>query len=334
MVTCVPDAHQVFWSEAVGCSHVAWGERVARALPRAAPVVLVNVGANKGYKVPEFLGLWSQQPVANHVQGWQKHLLDYAARVGSTSLKRASCGNCNDCHASLPAPHSRTGAQVHLLEIAPANQALLRYVLDRAGLDESTVKLHSCGASNMTQRVPIVKDLWAGEERQGVLTGSKALRFARANATMHVSAVALDELFRDHRLDRIYQVSIDTEGFDALVLEGMRGTISQRRVSIIEFEVNQMGFWRPRAPERRTVRRAFELLGSAGYSCFWETKHALLPASGPCFDKRLDKTQRLRWSNVVCAHEPEVLSVLQKMSQEAYQERVRVHGSEMQRPTP
>ena len=58
-----------------------------------------------------------------------------------------------------------------------------------------------------------------------------------------MDVVALDDFFAAHDLEKIYYVSIDTEGFDPLVLEGMRGAISRRQVSIIEFEVNTLGFW-------------------------------------------------------------------------------------------
>jgi len=237
---CVPDAASLFWKHELGCSSVDWAERVAGVLPRSAPVIMVNVGANKGYKVPEFLGLWSQRRVADHALGWRKHLLAYANAINSGSLKRFSCGNCKDCRAAPPAPHNRSGARMHLLEIAPVNQALLRYVLTAEHL-EDVVTLHALGASNVTQRVPIVKTLPAGEERQGVLTGYRARRFAQANASLDVEAVALDELFGRLQLGSIYQVSIDTEGFDSLVLEGMRGTIARRQVGLLGFEASQMG---------------------------------------------------------------------------------------------
>jgi FkbM family methyltransferase len=74
-----------------------------------------------------------------------------------------------------------------------------------------------------------------------VLTGYRARRFAQANASLDVEAVALDELFGRLQLGSIYQVSIDTEGFDSLVLEGMRGTIARRQVGLQGFEASQMG---------------------------------------------------------------------------------------------
>jgi hypothetical protein len=209
---CVPDAQHVFLQDLGGCSNVTWTERVADVRAREAPVVYVNVGANKGYRVPEFLSLWSQQPVPGHMKGWQKHLLEYARLKKSRFLKMFSCGNCGDCNAELPSPHSRTGAKMHLLELATVNQALLRHMLRETKLDPERVALHAFGASNVTQHLPVFKGLMAGEETGSVLTGKKARRLANASATTMVPAVALDDFFRQQRLEQIYHVAIDTEG--------------------------------------------------------------------------------------------------------------------------
>ena len=38
-------------------------------------------------------------------------------------------------------------------------------------------------------------------------------------------------------------MSIDVEGADPLVLQGLRASVATRRVAIIEFEVNRRGYW-------------------------------------------------------------------------------------------
>ena len=101
---CIPDAQSVFALQRGGCSTVDWAERIADAVPhRQEPVVYVNVGANKGYRVPEFLALWSQRPVPGHMKAWQEHLLRYAGEHNFKFLKVYSCGNCADCKGRLPA---------------------------------------------------------------------------------------------------------------------------------------------------------------------------------------------------------------------------------------
>ena len=41
-------------------------------------------------------------------------------------------------------------------------------------------------------------------------------------------AVALDDFFARQRLRSIYHVAIDTEGWDALVIEGMRTALKEK----------------------------------------------------------------------------------------------------------
>ena len=112
-------------------------------------------------QVPEFLALWSKPAhrVKGYNRGWQRHLLAYAKQIHSGHLKAFSCGNCGDCNAKPPPAHNRSAAtRIHLLEIAPANQRLLRHVIQATRLDD-VVSLHPFGGSNASARVPIIKVL-------------------------------------------------------------------------------------------------------------------------------------------------------------------------------
>ena len=224
---CIPDASTVFHAQRGGCSTVDWQEAVADALPRNPPVNYVNVGANKGYRVPEFLALWSQERVVDYAQGWRQELLRYAQLHKKGHLKFASCGNCNDCKASPPASHNRSGARMHLLELAPANRALLAHMLSVQKLTDR-VSLHPFGASNVTSQLTVFKGLMAGDERGHALTGAKAAKYKTYGAAEQVDAVALDDFFARQRLRSIYHVAIDTEGWDALVIEGMRTALMEK----------------------------------------------------------------------------------------------------------
>ena len=239
---CAPDARRVYLKQRGGCSEVQWSEAAAAAMPRTPPVTYVNVGANKGYKIPEFLALWSQRPVAGHMKGWQRHLLRYADAHKFRFLKTYSCGNCGDCNGKLPKAHSRHGARMHLLELASANRALLQYVIEAERLS-SRVELHNFAASNHSHTMLAFKGLMAGDERGTALIGKKAKRFVNASAADSVQAVSLDDFLKLQRLEPTYHVAIDTEGWDALVVEGMRDSIAERRVALIEFEVNNRGMW-------------------------------------------------------------------------------------------
>ena len=210
---------------------------------------------------------------------------------------------------------------MHLLELASANRALLRHMLQETHL-EGRVKLHDFAASNETSSLQVVKGLYAGDERGSALTGKKARKYAAYSS--QEKAVALDDFIKAQQLGSLYHVAIDTEGWDALVVEGMRTTLSKKQVSILEFEVNDAGMWSHKTAGRdaRTVQGTLQLLQAAGYACFWVLTQSLVPASGECW--LADFGGPPKWSNMLCAYEPPVLAVLDAIAQEGYAAR---HGN-------
>ena len=90
------------------------------------------------------------------------------------------------------------------------------------------VSLHPFGASNVTSQLTVFKGLMAGDERGHALTGAKAAKYKTYGAAEQVDAVALDDFFARQRLRSIYHVAIDTEGWDALVIEGMRTALMEK----------------------------------------------------------------------------------------------------------
>ena len=78
-------------------------------------------------------------------------------------------------------------------------------------------------------------------------------------------------------------LAVDTEGSDALVLEGAGRLLLERRVALLEFEFNRMGFWAVDSEAPRTLTRTLQVLESVGYSCFWQGAVGLAPrATSPC----------------------------------------------------
>mmetsp|Transcript_10977 Transcript_10977/g.23935 ORF Transcript_10977/g.23935 Transcript_10977/m.23935 type:complete len:369 (-) Transcript_10977:189-1295(-) len=318
---CAADAQRVFAREKNGCGDVKWAEAVADVLPRRPPVTLVNVGANKGYRVPEFLALWSRTRISN--LQWQEHLLSYAREHELGFLQKYSCGNCADCRTPLPASHSRKGARVHLLELLPATRALLRSTIAAEKLG-GVVTLHELAASNGSGQLAVPQGLSASDERASATIHADGRPDAlhavsRERNLERVRASSLDDFFAAERLRRVYHVAIDTEGWDALVLEGMRGAIARRRVALIEFEVSDRGMWSRASAgaEARSVRGVLEMVGRAGYSCWWLLQNSLIPASGKCFLER----PGVVWSNMLCAHEPPLVERLYNLSDRAYERR-------------
>ena len=160
------------------------------------------------------------------------------------------------------------------------------------------------------RHVPIV----AGGETRSLLSGSEAICQRSGACSEKIEAITLDEFFRKQGLDQVYHVLIDTEGHDALVLEGARGLLAKRKIALLEFEVNKEGFWsRKNRRDGRTVLGATARLAEAGYTCFWQTSAGLVPLSGACWRREMEMR---RWSNIVCAHAEAEVALLATLAAE------------------
>ncbi len=323
---CVGDGVQLLndWRyHEVGCPG-PWLEELSNAHPRPSAPVMINVGANKGYSAQEFLAAWSAPERAAALTGkaWGSAIREYAKHVHSKTLRDRYCGNCGDCRRLPPTPQGAVGAHAHLLELVGVNRALLRSLVRVFGL-ESSVSVHDFAASNLTQNISFEKSgIFPGGERT-IATKAAPLPIG-GKAMESVRAVALDDFFEARGLSQVYLVSIDTEGHDALVLEGMRRAIRRRAVSLIEFEVNNLGYWhRGARADYRKVRDVAQMLGSSGYHCFWQTHSALVPLTGECWR---DKYEMRRWSNVLCAHEARLVDRMYAMAHGLEQKRRALRG--------
>jgi len=173
------------------------------------------------------------------------------------------------------------------------------------------ISIHDLAGSNVTQRMAMPGRLLpsASKSRYGFEI-SALCRAGERGCTEPIEAIALDDLFgRIAGAGPIYQVVIDTEGWDGLVLEGMRASLIARRVAIFSFEYTYKGFWASK--DRSSCRSLSALLtwvGDAGYECFWQTKRHLVPASGACLSPA--SHGEVGWSNLLCAHEPRALQIL------------------------
>lgn len=151
----------------------------------------------------------------------------------------------------------------------------------------------------------------------------------KTEALTEVPVTTVDAFLAAQQLHDVFLVSIDAEGYDALVLEGMRHSLLAKRVRIVEFEYGAKGFWAPApsssaalaAPaaasagvaheERRTLHGVLNgVLGEANYSCYWQTRKRLVPALAPCWRHALTGPSASH-SNLVCAHDSEVLEVFE-----------------------
>ena len=295
------------------CPRLDWDEKLAEVLKPINPVFF-NVGANKGYNTAAFLALHSQRSV--NAQQWHH----FIKKVGVNGP--VACGMCKACHVLPPRQHSRSGGTAHLLELTKNNRALLRDALNASGLaDLATV--HDLGASNESAVVTIktrstgVEDASVPRDTRPDSTGALRLR-----GSEDVRLTSMDAFFDEHGLNEssVYHVSIDTEGHDALVLEGMRRSLREKRVAIVEFEYSGKGFWRDDADGRSLGATLAWLRDEAGYTCWWQTRHDLIAASPPCWNPEMETR---RWANIVCVHQAPAVAALDSIATEGEQRRAR-----------
>jgi FkbM family methyltransferase len=211
-----------------------------------------------------------------------------------------------------------------MLELVKPNRALLRHLISQFRLG-SQAYVHDLAASNATYLEPQPVDP-AGTETASLKPGKKSRdkRLKRSLGQV-VQVDTLDNFLARLALKDVYAVEIDTEGHDALVLEGMHESLRARRVGFLKFEYSHKGYWAENAQDRRTLERTLGWLDEAGYTCFMEARGgqkyggALAPISGHCWNATLE---RPHWSNVVCAHDRQGgLSILHNLSFRQYQRR-------------
>ena len=119
-----------------------------------------------------------------------------------------------------------------------------------------------------------------------------------------VEMVTVDALVAREKLEVLDYLSIDTEGWDVLVLEGARDALTRKRVRVLQFEYHEWGPW-----GSHKLGDSLAWLGQLGYDCFWQGNSGeLAPATTSC-DNEFHK-----WSNVVCSAEASIVRALRTLS--------------------
>lgn len=78
--------------------------------------------------------------------------------------------------------------------------------------------------------------------------------------TEKIQLTSVDLFCREHSIDTLSLLKIDTEGHDLRVLEGCKRMLSDHRIQVAQFEYNQL--W---IPARCFLKDAFDLLQGHGY---------------------------------------------------------------------
>jgi FkbM family methyltransferase len=124
--------------------------------------------------------------------------------------------------------------------------------------------------------------------------GKSAGRKHKKETFVNVVATTVDTLV-ENELGGVppLVLSIDTEGFDGLVLKGARRTLRSGGVGLLAFEFHGNGPW-----AHMRLSDTVAELDELGYECYWAHFQGLLPLT--CFDWNAFGNEH-KWSNLVCA---------------------------------
>eukprot|EP00310_Coccolithus_braarudii_P014795 CAMPEP_0183347206 /NCGR_PEP_ID=MMETSP0164_2-20130417/12100_1 /TAXON_ID=221442 /ORGANISM="Coccolithus pelagicus ssp braarudi, Strain PLY182g" /LENGTH=334 /DNA_ID=CAMNT_0025518595 /DNA_START=13 /DNA_END=1017 /DNA_ORIENTATION=- len=277
------------------CPADLWHDRIAPLLVESK-VVMLNIGANKGYNLLEFAQRYS--PASSNLthQAWYSQLVKLGCQA-------QCCGVCRKCKAANAKLRQAANAplSMHAFELQPANANLLREMVRMFALP---VEVHQAAVSNFSGTVYASSSVRPGSESFGLA------RTPSSKSSVALPVTTVDAFMEENEIERAHFVSIDAEGEDPLVMFGMAKMLAARRVDIVEFEYNRK--WKLTLREPRPMRPVAEWLHRQGYVCFWQGDNgALAQLSPPCYVEETHNRFGFARGNAVCSHRADIIAVLQ-----------------------
>lgn len=268
------------------------------------PLLYMNAGANKGFAVAEMLQRFdgTRPPSSPTNAEWFKSI---------RAIKPSGMFTCGMCAACKEPPALRytnasTTVRVVAFELLKGNHWLLRQLFERHRVPGVA---HQVAVSNYTGVAWAPLGARTGQEWSSAELGSRdGQRPAKGLAP--VPSITIDGWVAKAGVERLHWLSVDAEGWDALVLEGARQVLAARRVDVLEFEYHSKGMWAAArdSSDRRDLKIVLRRLDEAGYTCFWQgDSGALAQASG---DSWCDAFEFRVHSNLVCSHVPALIEAL------------------------
>ena len=284
------------------CPSDIWHDRAAPILASSTDasgdVVMLNVGANKGFNLAEWMQRYTSADVSN--KRWHTLMMKRA----EPACELQCCGVCLVCHRKRIRQVTSARLQLHAFELQPSNERLLRQLV---ALTQAPVEVHGAAVSNASGLV-YTRD--SGRPGYESVSATRMPKTSRHSIVRNVTTV--DAFLSSRRLTRIALVSIDTEGWDAFVMRGMERSLRAKAIDAFEFEYTRA--WKPHFGEHALAEH-LRWLDDLGYTCFWQgNRGALAQANGGCWREEDHGRLSHRWSNLVCAHRPDLLAAFRATS--------------------
>ena len=303
------------------CPKQHWLDAITPWLFHHQQVTYLNVGANKGFNV------WSMMQRMHLAENytnrdWRAEMDVYMRAQGIRTCRSKGetecgksgeglcgvCGACKELPPTLVRPVDATFRRldVHAVELIRENTDWLRWAFARFGVRGSI--LHA-GASNVSGST-MVRAAKFGDEGVFVGTASKVTTDSDADDPLAATVPAqtfspvriltIDQYAREEGIRHIHLASIDAEGQDALIIEGMQNLLDAARVDVLEFEYHHIGYWKK---TDRSLEATLKWLQRRRepFRCYWQAANGCLaPASPPCWVAAFEIR---KMSNLVCVRE-------------------------------
>ena len=258
------------------CPSERWLDRISPSI--AAPNMLIlNVGANKGYNVNSFL--------ARFQRGWNTTNADWCRG-------HCDCGMCGACSSKASFVYGRANVSAIAIEMMRANYENLKGLFVKFKVPGEVI--HAAGGEEAGTAYEPAADLKIGHEQAGIQSHG-----------ISVAMVTVDQIVTERKVKTIDLLSIDTEGHDATVLRGASKTLERRLAKVVEFEYHGIG-----AGSGEKLDDTISMMRRFGYSCFWQSNGGEI---SPFFRECAASYEFHAWSNVVCATGAKIVTALRTL---------------------
>ena len=293
------------------CPGTDWWVGFMESAMTCSPVVVVNIGANKGYSLASFLDLFRPE------------LGITPAAVGPLVRDTgagAPCGACNDCEAGhiprrqgracfLPSgervPSTYFPVAIFGVEPIPGNIAIINKGVHKLFQEKSTpdmnatLSIHRFAAvgNEDIQTVPFGQCPpgieGCGVEEEGTVGKVTSWNPEYRVVIEEVPATTVDSLSARLGIeaDFIDILAIDAEGLDPEILDGAYIMLADNLIKVVEFEYHHQRAWKT-----RNLKDVVESMSNFGYDCFLAQSTTFIRLTG-CWDPAYEFKD---WSNVIC----------------------------------
>jgi len=287
--------HSLILAKSSNCPSPVWATHIVPLL--AAPsMVMISVGANKGYNVNSFLQRYSRGWTTSNAQWWTYLKFREDKKKNHALMEdkiRALCGSCSHCEEKVMVSYGQADVQVMAVEPLTPNVRILESAFSHFAVPGHVI--HAAGGDT-------VGSTFEPGALNSTVRGGQAGDVAKT--TKLVPMITVDSLVQKYSIPSISLIRINTEGHDPAVLRGASWVLGHKMASVVEFEYHFKGMW-----TRTKLSAVMSQMKEYGYDCFWQSNAGWLSP----FFAQCDHEFHSLWNsnsgihNVVCAHDHRIL---------------------------